>query len=57
MIYTEAITGISEDHYFDEYKNREFIPPEHEKNISTTSLKPYDIGLIRDENGNLRWSK
>ena len=31
MIYTEAITGISEDHYFDEYRNREFIPPKSEK--------------------------
>ena len=58
MIATEAVEGVSRDHYFDEFRNREFIPPEPKRHIqqTTTSLEKYDIGLIRDpKTGNLRW--
>ena len=61
MVATEAIGGGIGDHYFDESRNKEFIERDNrinnpELNISNDNqlqLEPYDIGLVKDGNGNI----
>jgi hypothetical protein len=50
MILTEAIEGISREHYFDEYRNREFIrETKYEQHKDKTKLPPikYKLELIQ----------
>ena len=66
MIYTEAMGGGFGDHYFDEFRNREFIKtksitsenPAGTHKSANISLKPYNIGLVKNPvTGEIHWSK
>ncbi len=53
MICTEAIEGISREHYFDEFRNHEFIDSgtkyEQPKNKTEVSPITYKLELIQEE--------
>ena len=58
MVATEAIEGGSRDHYFDEFRNREYVPePRYIQPETKTKLPPikFDLELIRGSNGSLYW--
>jgi len=58
MIATEAIGGESRDHYFDEFRNREYVPePRYMQPETKTKLPPikFDLELIRELDGSLYW--
>lgn len=58
MIATEAVEGGARDHYFDEFRNREYIPPEPETySQSKTRLPPirFNLELIKKPNGSYQW--
>ncbi|MHA1491302.1 MAG: hypothetical protein ACTSRI_16830 [Promethearchaeota archaeon] len=59
MIATEAVEGGARDHYFDEYRNREFIPPKPriEQSLTETKLPPieYNLELIKNPDGSYEW--
>lgn len=58
IVATETIEGGSRDHYFDEFRNREYIPPEPERYTqSKTELPPIriDLELLERPDGSLYW--
>ena len=59
MIATEAVEGESRNHYFDEYRNREFILPELrcEQSQQETKLPPlrYYLEFIKQPDGSYDW--
>ena len=68
MVFTEAVEGNygANNHYFDEFRNREFIKtksitsenPAGTHKSANTSLKPYDVGLVKNPvTGEIHWSK
>ena len=59
MVATEAVEGVSRDHYFDEFRNREFIPsePPSRRKETKTNLPPIRFGLklIEQPDGSYDW--
>lgn len=58
MLATEVLEGGSRDHYFDEYRNRGYLPPEPERDARpVVELPPIDfrLELIRRSDGTLEW--
>jgi hypothetical protein len=60
MVATEAIEGGSRDHYFDEFRNREYIPPEPERYVqpkTESKLPPikFNLELIKNPDGSYEW--
>mgnify|MGYP001561558238 CR=1 FL=1 len=57
MVCTEAIENRgSSEHYFDEARNKEFVPPEAERYVSDKPKLPpirYPLELIKRQNGTL----
>ena len=58
MVATEGIEGGPTDHYFDEWRNREFIPLEPERGAYPRRDLPtirFGLELIQMPDGSLDW--
>jgi len=59
MIATEVIEGRAEDHCFDEFRNKDFVPPkrEYEPPKIKSIQKPiqFNLELIKKADGSYEW--
>jgi len=59
MIATEAIEGGAQDHCFDEFRNKDFVPPkrEYEPPRIGPKLPPivFKLELIKKSDGSYEW--
>ena len=59
IIATEVIEGWARDHYFDEFRNRDYILPEPERRETSNypKLPPIRISLelIKNPDGSYEW--
>ena len=58
MIATDAVEGGPRDHYFDESRNREYMPPEPERCRQPESELPpmrCDLQRVKRPDGSYEW--